>query len=642
MWNGEGLVKIVTNRIPLPVIVGFGGYNAAGRSSGHNGYKRMVFESLGSAQRRAVVDSLASIMKLAPAEGGAEELDQLTAQVLTGTLVRQIEPSLFSVDAVPAGRRFSLKATPEAPVCVRMSARDLPDPLPTGWSLRERVGGRVMVAIGEEQQVSCEISQPMPVQAAGQLPSGFAPGSYYRSTHHPRGLQLNILAASDALRSMGIELPRVLDKIAPDQVGVYSSSVMSQLDGTGLGGMMQARQRGDRVTSKQLALGLNSMPADFVNAYVLGSVGVTGGVTGACATFLYNLRAGVEDIQSGRRRMVVVGSSEAPILPEVIEGYAAMSALATDADLRRLTGSQTVDYRRASRPFGENCGFTLAESGQYVVLMDDELAIELGAQIYGAVPGVFVHADGFKKSISAPGPGNYLTMGKAVALARAIVGEDTVRHSSFVQAHGSSTPQNRVTESRIFDRIAEAFAIESWPVAAVKAYLGHSLGPASGDQLAATLGVFAHGILPGIKTIDGVAGDVFQRRLQISSADVELGEQGSQVAFLNSKGFGGNNATATVLSPFVTEQLLQRRHGRQAWSRYRDGRDETLVEVAKYEDRAARGQLDPIYEFGSRVIDEDDITVSREQMTIPGFSNAVSLEPIGLSEDLVLFHDPEA
>ncbi len=84
-----------------------------------------------------------------------------------------------------------------------------------------------------------------------------------------------------------------------------------------------------------------------------------------------------------------------------------------------------MDFRRASRPFGENCGFTLAESSQYVVLMDDELALRLGADIHGAVTDVFINADGFKKSISAPGPGNYLTVAKAVASAVQIVGLDT-------------------------------------------------------------------------------------------------------------------------------------------------------------------------------------------------------------------------
>src|SRR5690606_33447623 len=162
----------------------------------------------------------------------------------------------------------------------------------------------------------------------------------------------------------------------------------SQVDEFSNGGLFQSRMRGGRVSSKQLPMGMSSMPGDFINAYVLGSVGVTGSAVGACATFLYSLRQGVEDIQSGRRRVVLVGSSEAPICPEIIDGFDAMSALATDANLRRLDNTDSVDHRRASRPFGQNCGFVLGESAQFALLMDDELAMELGVDIYGAVPDV--------------------------------------------------------------------------------------------------------------------------------------------------------------------------------------------------------------------------------------------------------------
>src|SRR5690606_9668162 len=295
--------------------------------------------------------------------------------------------------------------------------------------------------------------------------------------------------------------------------------IMSQLDENGFGGMMQSRLKGGRVTAKQLALGLNTMPADFINAYVLGSVGTTGSITGACATFLYNLQKGIEQIAAGKARVVIVGSSEAPINQECIEGYGAMGALATEEGLRQIEGKSEVDFRRASRPFGDNCGFTLAEACQFVVLMDDELALELGADIHGAVPDVFINADGFKKSISAPGPGNYLTVAKAVASAVQLLGLDAVRQRSFVHAHGSSTPANRVTESEILDRVAAAFGIEQWPVTAVKAFVGHSLATASGDQVIGALGAFKYGIVPGLKTIDAVAGDVHQEHLSLSTVD---------------------------------------------------------------------------------------------------------------------------
>lgn len=587
----------------------------------------MIFESLTGREQLHVAEALAGLMGIETPAGqsGGAGSPAWFEQVLQGTLVRRIEPACFSVDSVASSCTGTLQATEQHPAVLHIATRDLPNPLPFGWTLRAERRGVCEVEVWKNQETQLQRFRAMPVQSAGQLPEGFDPGSFYRSTHHPRGLQLSVMAATDAVHSIGIPWRSIVSQLSPDEVAVYSSSVMSQLDRLGLGGVLQARMRGERVSSKQLALGLNTMPADFVNAYVLGNMGATGGVTGACATFLYNLRAGVEDIKAGRCRVAVVGSSEAPILPEVIDGYAAMSALATDADLRKLDGSEQVNHRRASRPFGLNCGFTLAESGQYVVLMDDALALELGANIYGAVPGVFINADGFKTSISAPGPGNYLTMLKAVALAQTLLGADTVRQRSFIQAHGSSTPQNRVTESRIFDQVARAYGVEHWPVAAVKAYLGHSLGPASGDQMVATLGVFAHGILPGIKTITEVAGDVHAERLQIRNHDQDLGRANCQVGFLNSKGFGGNNASATVFSPEIMETLLIKRHGQRQWTAYLKRRERTLLQAESYEQAAARGHLQALYQFGEGMVDEADMTLEGDELRVPNYAGSISL-----------------
>jgi acetoacetyl-[acyl-carrier protein] synthase len=156
---------------------------------------------------------------------------------------------------------------------------------------------------------------------------------------------------------------------------------MGQLDFNGSAGMLQSALLGKRVSAKNCPLGLAEMTADFVNAYILGSVGATGANVGACATFLYNLRQGISDIRSGQCRVAVIGSSEAPITPEVIEGYRTMGALAEDDPLCKLDGitDGQPDHQRACRPFADNCGFTLAEASQFVILFDDALAVELGA-----------------------------------------------------------------------------------------------------------------------------------------------------------------------------------------------------------------------------------------------------------------------
>lgn len=365
----------------LPVIVGFGGYNAAGRSSSHQAFRRMILESLPAAEQTKTVVGLACLMGQVSSEGeqyrdrqGAQltaaEVDQRFRQaVINGTLIRKIE--LFDPAKVPGHKRISLNDDVAHPIHFTMLKRDLPTVPPQDWSIEDLENGTVRVTASGASQYLVESHYELAAKAAGQLPSGFDPADHYNSRFHPRSLQMALLGASDAVHSIGIPWDKIANAVNPDEVGVYSSSVLSQMTEEGFGGLLQARLRGGRTTAKQLPLGLNSMPADFINAYVLGSVGHTEAITGACATFLYVLQAAVRDIRSGRRRVAVLGNAEASVTPEISEGFSNMSALGSDENLCKLDGTDTPDWRRASRPFGENCGFALSEATQYMVLMDD-------------------------------------------------------------------------------------------------------------------------------------------------------------------------------------------------------------------------------------------------------------------------------
>ncbi len=631
----------------LPVIVGFGGYNAAGRSSFHHAFRRTVIESLPDAERQQTLAGLAVLMKLVrvdndqylDAEGQplslAEIEQRYAAQILDGTLVRRIEKTHLDVDAAHWQKNLTVTGEAGKPFSFITLAKQLPEPLPTDWVVEPLNDNDVMVTVYDGCDLKVDSYRPLAVKSAGQLPSGFEPGEHYASRFHPRGLQLTIVAATDALRSTGIEWSQIINRVQPDEVAVFASSAMSQLDDNSFAGVMQSRLKGHRVSAKQLPLGLNSMPADFINAYILGSVGTTGAITGACASFLYNLQKATDMITSGKARVVLVGNAEAPVTQECIEGYGAMSALATEDGLRNIEGSDQVDFRRASRPFGQNCGFTLAESGQFFVLMDDELAIELGADIHGAATDVFINADGFKKSISAPGPGNYLTMAKAVHAAMQIVGPEAVRARSFVHAHGSSTPANRVTESELLDRVAESFGIADWPIAAAKAYVGHSLASASADQLAFALGSFKYQIIPGIKTIDAVADDVHQQHLRISTRDVVRDAEPLEVCFINSKGFGGNNASAVVLAPTVVERMLRKRYGEARFSDYLQRREQARAAAQAYDQQALKGQLAVIYNFGNNMIDDSQLSISQDGIRVPGFEQPLNFKTDERFKDMI-------
>lgn len=608
----------------LPLIVGFGGINAAGRSSDHQAFRRLIFDALNAQERDRTLNQLGGITGLGPSASADPALAQT---VLDQTLIRQIHPDWFDVNAVSLNR---LGRT-ETPTSVWLNPLQLPNPLPPGWS-KGQVAGRLTECVIDPCDLMIPGTRPSTVQAAGMAPTGFRPDQFYPSRNHPRTLQLALFAISDCWLSSGLEWAHIRQQLQPDQIAVFAGSSIGQMDDSGFGGLLKSALSGKRTSSKQLPLGYPQMPADFMNAYVLGSLGRSGASLGACASFLYNLNHAVDGIQAGRFRVAIVGGADCPITPEVIDGFRAMGALAEDAGLRELDGlgaSDQVDYRRASRPFGLNCGFTMGESSQYMILMDDQLAIEVGACIYGSVPTVASHADGGKRSISAPGAGNYLTVAQAAATIRDLLGQTALETETLVQAHGTSTPQNRVTESDVLSQVATAFGIRNWPVAAVKSLLGHAQGTAGGDQLAASLSAFAHHTIPGIQTTDAVAPDVRTEGLEFV---LETREQPLAAALINAKGFGGNNATAAVLSPDATARVLASRHGEIQLA----GSDDVQTAQARYRDQIDRGMVEILYHYGEDIVEGTDLTIEDDRITVPGFGAPLSLDTVAtLYSDLV-------
>lgn len=604
----------------LPVIVSMGGINAAGRTSFHHAYKRMVHEVLDEKVMLPTWKDLAQLMNLPK-----DITPEVIQQIKDGTLIRRVEGQHFNPDAVKYQRATQLNNAKGFDFSVKK--RQLPENLPEGWQVTDADNGMVNVKIGNEFNVLVPGSYKMEVSSAGQLPTGFDPSSFYHSKYHPRGLAMTVFGTSDAIHSMGIDWDTVLKNIRPDQVSVYSGTAVWQADEYGAGGLYQNPLNGGRISSKMMPLSLPEMSADFINSYILNSVGNTGTNVGACATYLYNLRQGINDIQSGQARVAIIGSTEAPVVPEIMEGFSIMGALGTDKNLCKLDGTDQVDNRRACRPFSSNAGFTMAEAAQFLVIMDDELAVELGANILGSVADVFVNADANKKSIAGPGVGNYITMSKAAGLARHILGDEGLQRT-FVQAHGTGTPQNRVTESHIVNTIAANFGIKDWKLSGMKSYVGHSLGPAAADQIMPALGVWEYGYIPGIKSIDHIAEDVVRSNLDILMDHTAVGEKGSDMlgTIINSKGFGGNNASALILSPEQTKSMLESRHGKGKMSSWRDQNDNVMEKAKAYDEKTINTGMEVIYKFGEEVMTEDDVTIDKNELGLSKFDTKVSLD----------------
>ena len=164
--------------------------------------------------------------------------------------------------------------------------------------------------------------------------------------------------------------------------------------------------------------------------------------------------------------------------------------------------------------------------------------------------------------------GNYITMAKCAADAEKEIGLKPLRQNTFVHAHGTGTPANRTTESHILNEIAQTFGIKKWPVSAIKSYLGHSMAPASGDQLIASLGTWNSGVIPGIHSTDTLAEDVYSEHLDILLENKTEEKGFYKGCFLNAKGFGGNNASAFILSPEETRIKIQSLFTKSKYDKY--------------------------------------------------------------------------
>lgn len=540
----------------LPVICSMGGLNSGGRTSGNISYKRLVYENLSNEEKKQILKDLISL----------SEEKKTEKEILSGTLIRQID--------------------------------DFLDPK-----------GLMTKQIG--------------VNAGAKLPDFYEIDNLYNSKQHPRGIKMTVFGVNDALNNLGInwreDIQPLLD---PNRVAVFAGPAIGQLDEKGLGGLMQSRLQEKRASSKHLSMSLIEMSADFINAYILGSVGKSGQVAGACATFFYNLNAATTLIKSNEVDFAVIGSAEAPINPEVTDGFFATTGIADDKKIlamqeRHGEPFDKVDFSKACRPFGDNCGLVLGESSQFAIVTSLEFAIEIGAEILCAVPNVFINSDGIKKSISSPGIGNYLTMGQAF---KKYLKDHEKPKLSCVIAHGTGTFQNRSTESDVLSKCATSMGMKDLRVTGLKGYLGHTMGPAGGDQLACSLGIFDHGIIPGLNSTPKLADDVITKNLNFCMKHEEIDTSELDAFFLNAKGFGGNNATTSIYkSDFVTK-ILPNLFSKSKLNAYETALEKTRENKLVYNSNCLEGNFNLIYRANEEILNpETDLEMTSEAIKLKDY-----------------------
>jgi 3-oxoacyl-[acyl-carrier-protein] synthase II len=355
----------------------------------------------------------------------------------------------------------------------------------------------------------------------------FDPETYMernRARRMERYAQFSVAASRQALEDAALD-PAGED---PERVGVQM--------GSALGGVAYGETqftsyvgRGVRGVDPMLALAVFNGAASCNVAIEFGFTGPNSTNGMSCASGAIAIGDGWRMIRDGEVEVVLSGGVEAPLAPLCYGAFAIIRAMSTRND----------DPQRASRPFDAGRdGFVMGEGAAVLVLEELEHARARGARIYAEVLGYGTSNDAHH--MTAPRPDG----AQAVrAMRRALeVGGVAPEELDWVNAHGSSTPLNDSTESRVIRTVLGDHA-DRVAVSGTKGYHAHCLGATGAVEAAISALAIQRGWIPPTLNLDA-PGD----GCDLPYVTGEGAERPVNYVVSNSFGFGGINA-ALVFGP---------------------------------------------------------------------------------------------
>ncbi|MDQ3699027.1 MAG: beta-ketoacyl-ACP synthase II [Gemmatimonadota bacterium] len=295
--------------------------------------------------------------------------------------------------------------------------------------------------------------------------------------------QFSVAAARLALGDAGIHLA------AEDRERIGS------MMGTALGGCGYAEEQyanflthGVKAVEPSLALMVFGGAASCNIAIEFGAQGPNSTNAMSCASGTIAVGDGFRAIRDDYADVMICGGAEAPIYPLCFGAFSLIRAMSTRND----------DPGAASRPFDRTRdGFVMGEGAAVLILEERTRAIARGAPVYAEVLGYGVSNDAYH--MTAPRPdGSQAARAMQRALDDAHVSAGEV---DYVNAHGSSTPLNDVTETLAIKRVFgdRAYRLQ---VSGTKGYYGHALGASGAIEAAICALALRHDWLPPTINLD--------------------------------------------------------------------------------------------------------------------------------------------
>ena len=328
--------------------------------------------------------------------------------------------------------------------------------------------------------------------------------------------QYAVAAATQAYEDSGL----AEGSVAPDRFGVYIGSGIGGI-GTLVTEHTKLIEKGPGRISPFFVPMMISNIASGTVAIKYHAQGPNIGIVTACATSTNSIGEAYRAIKHGYADVMLAGGSEAAITPLCFAGFISCQAL-----------SQATDKTRASIPFDkERAGFTMGEGGAVVMLEEYEHAKARGAKIYAEVVGYGCTNDAYH--MTAPDP-EATDSARAVELAAKEGGIEAGR-DVYVNAHGTGTPLNDKTETRMLKKVFGDGAYKLH-VSSTKSMTGHMLGAAGGVEAIASVLALYEGVVP----------PTINYRVKDEDCDLDITPNEAvdaplTAALSTSLGFGGHN-----------------------------------------------------------------------------------------------------
>jgi beta-ketoacyl-acyl-carrier-protein synthase II len=364
-----------------------------------------------------------------------------------------------------------------------------------------------------------------PCQIAGEI-HDFDPSDYFSHKEvrrTPKSSQLALAAAVRAVEDSG--LPEKMPD--PERSGVVVGTAISGIDFTDVM-IATVREKGYKHLSPFFGLGsIPNHPAFLVGQH-FQCLGPNSTVTTACAAGTQAIGDAAEVIRRGAADIVIVGGTETLVSDYGIGAFSSMRALAT---------SYNDQPTKASRPFdAKREGFVLSDGAAFLILESEEYAKARGAKVYAEVAGHAASSDAHHISAQAPdGAGAARAMKWAIEDANM-----TTKEIDYINAHGTSTQMNDVTETRaiksLFGETAYDVAISS-----TKSMIGHAMGASGALEAVASVMAINHSKIPPTINYENPDPD-----LDLDYTPNKHREMEVNVALSNSFGLGGQNACVVL------------------------------------------------------------------------------------------------